>query len=123
MSQRRSAFFDVWSRFYDLPPVQMAVYRPVHQTVLRQLRERPAPRVLDVGSGTGILTARLVEELAADLVAGCDFSLGMLRQARERNAGVGWMQGDALRLPVRDAASTPWSRPRRFTGFPTPTPR
>jgi len=67
--------------FYDLPPVQMAVYRPVHQTVLRQLRERPAPRVLDVGSGTGILTARLVEELAADLVAGCDFSLGMLRHA------------------------------------------
>jgi ubiquinone/menaquinone biosynthesis C-methylase UbiE len=120
VSQRRSAFFDVWSRFYDLPPVQMAVYRPVHQTVLRQLRERPAERVLDVGSGTGILTARLTEELGADLVAGCDFSLGMLRNARERAAGVGWMQGDALRLPVRDAAVDAVVSTEAFHWFPDP---
>jgi ubiquinone/menaquinone biosynthesis C-methylase UbiE len=120
VSQRRSAFFDVWSRFYDLPPVQMAVYRPVHQTVLRQLRERPASRVLDVGSGTGILTARLAEELAADLVAGCDFSLGMLRHARERRAGVGWVQGDALRLPVRDAAVDAVVSTEAFHWFPDP---
>ncbi len=61
-------------------------------------------RVLDVGCGTGILTTRLRTELGADVVAGCDFSFGMLEQAFERTRDVAWMQGDALRLPVRDAA-------------------
>jgi len=120
VSPRRSAFFDIWSRFYDLPPVQLAVYRPVHQTVLRQLRERPSERVLDVGCGTGILTSRLAEELDADLVAGCDFSLGMLRQARERAGGVGWVQGDALRLPVRSATVDAVVSTEAFHWFPDP---
>jgi SAM-dependent methyltransferase len=57
--------------------------------------------VLDVGCGTGILTARLAADLGADLVAGCDFSFGMLEQARPRSERIGWVQGDALRLPVR----------------------
>src|SRR2546425_6463720 len=95
---KRSGFFDLWSRFYDLPPVQLAVYRPVHQTVLRELRGAPVRRVLDVGCGAGILTARFANELAAELVAGCDFSIGMLSQARERDPGIGWLQGDAMRL-------------------------
>jgi ubiquinone/menaquinone biosynthesis C-methylase UbiE len=120
VSERRSAFFDIWSRFYDLPPVQAAIYRPVHQTVLRQLREDPPDRVLDVGCGTGILTTRLVEELHAELVAGCDFSLGMLRQARERADGVGWVQGDALHLPVRGAAVDAIVSTEAFHWFPDP---
>lgn len=100
----RQSFFDLWSRFYDVELVQRAIYRPVHETVLKELRWPPARRILDVGCGTGILTARLRSELDASVVAGCDFSLGMLEQAAERTRSVAWMQGDALRLPLRDAS-------------------
>lgn len=118
MSPERAGFFDLWSRFYDLPPVQAAVYRPVHHAVLGELQARSPRRVLDVGCGTGILTARLAEDLGADLVAGCDFSLGMLHQARERSATVGWCQGDALRLPVRDGAVEAVVSTEAFHWFP-----
>src|SRR5438270_900276 len=43
-------FFDIWSHVYDLPPVQAAIYHPVHDAVLGELRAHPAPRILDVGS-------------------------------------------------------------------------
>ena len=118
MSPERSGFFDLWSRFYDLAPVQAAVYRPVHQTVLRELRGRSPRRLLDVGCGTGILTARLAGELKAELVAGCDFSFGMLEQARHRAPQVAWAQGDALRLPVRDSAVDAVVSTEAFHWFP-----
>ena len=92
-------FFDLWSRVYDLPPVQRAIYRPVQEAVLDELRRASPRRILDVGCGTGILTERLAGELGAELVVGCDFSLGMLEQARSRGPGP-WVQGDAQRLPL-----------------------
>lgn len=99
-SKSHRAFFDLWSRVYDARPVQWAVYRPVHEAVLAELRAPPARGVLDVGCGTGILTSRLASVLSG-LVCGCDLSLGMLRQASRRRVGP-WVQADALRLPVRD---------------------
>jgi ubiquinone/menaquinone biosynthesis C-methylase UbiE len=96
--------FDALSRVYDLPPVQLLVYRPAQDAVLREVRAAGARRVLDVGCGTGQLTARLPGELRADVVCGCDFSAGMLAQACARSRRVGWVQADAMRLPVRDGA-------------------
>lgn len=96
----RRAFFDLWSLFYDVPPVQWALYRPVHEAVLTQLRSPPARRVLDVGCGTGILTSRIGSVLSG-LVCGFDLSFGMLQQAARRRVGP-WVQTDAVRLPVRD---------------------
>jgi ubiquinone/menaquinone biosynthesis C-methylase UbiE len=118
VSEGRSGFFDLWSRFYDLAPVQAAVYRPVHQTVLRELRYPTPERILDVGCGTGIFTSRLANEVGAEQVAGCDFSLGMLEQARQRTRSVGWSQGDALRLPVRDEAVDAVISTEAFHWFP-----
>ena len=113
-------FFDVWSRVYDLAPVQAAIYHPVHDAVLRELRTHPAPRILDVGCGTGDLTARLQSDLSSELIAGCDFSAGMLEQARGRTRAVHWLQGDALRLPFRDGLFNALVSTEAFHWFPDP---
>jgi ubiquinone/menaquinone biosynthesis C-methylase UbiE len=95
--------FDVWSRFYDLPTVQRVVYRPVQDAVIRHLG-RP-DRILDIGCGTGLLTARLARERPGTFVVGCDFSFGMLEQAvATRAAPAWWVQGDAMRLPFASGA-------------------
>ena len=68
---------------------------------------QPGDRVLDACCGTGDL-AFLAESGAAagSRVVGLDFTLPMLAIARTRGrgTGVGFAQGDALRLPFRDAA-------------------
>jgi len=67
-------------------------------------------RVLDLAAGTGTSSLTFTAT-GADCVA-CDFSLGMLRAGHSRLAGreqreagrLGWVAGDALRLPFRDEA-------------------
>ncbi len=96
------AFFDLWSRVYDIPAVQRAVYKPVQDAVMGALGD---PRdVLDLGCGTGLLTARIAEERPGARVVGCDFSAGMLGQAAARTSAAVFVQGDAMHLPVRDAS-------------------
>jgi ubiquinone/menaquinone biosynthesis C-methylase UbiE len=116
----RQAFFDVWSRFYDLAPVQAAIYHPVHDAVVDELRAHPARRIVDVGCGTGDLTARLRSELRADLVAGCDFSAGMLEQAAARTRAVDWLQADAARLPFGGGSFEAIVSTEAFHWFPDP---
>lgn len=97
-------FFDAWSFFYDLPIVQRLTYRPVHDAVLRVLRADVPRNVLDLGCGTGLMAERIRREFPAIRVVGCDFSHGMLRQAAQHRGGCArWTQGDAMRLPFRDA--------------------
>lgn len=64
-------------------------------------------RVLDVGCGTGqsrrIYSRRGDRGDRGGYYAGLDLSLTALRLARRRSAG-GWLQADALRLPVRAAS-------------------
>src|SRR5262249_4410409 len=98
------AFFDLWSRFYDLRPVQQATYWPVHAAVLHALRAEHATSVLDVGCGTGQLAAHAADALPDARIVGCDFSRGMLHEARGRAGPVGWAMADAGRLPFCDGA-------------------
>jgi ubiquinone/menaquinone biosynthesis C-methylase UbiE len=114
-------FFDLWSRFYDLRLVQRLTYRPVHDAVLRALVERPGRRVLDIGCGTGLLAARIAETLPAARVVGCDFSNGMLRHAAAHDGAarrIRWVQGDAVRLPFRDATFDTVVSTEAFHWFP-----
>jgi ubiquinone/menaquinone biosynthesis C-methylase UbiE len=110
--------FDAWSLVYDLAPVQRLVYRPEQDAVLRALAEEPVRRVLDLGCGTGQLAHRLAAIRPAVGVCGCDLSPGMLRQARRRDAGVGWVGGDAGRLPFRSAAFDAVVSTEAFHWFP-----
>lgn len=113
-------FFDAWSVVYDLPPVQRAVYRPPHDAVLRALHGKPHDRVLDIGCGTGQLAVRIRHELRGSHVVGCDFSRGMLRQARARDPRGRWVQGDAGRLPFRDGSFDAIVSTEAFHWFPDP---
>jgi ubiquinone/menaquinone biosynthesis C-methylase UbiE len=113
-------FFDAWALAYDLPIVQRVVYRPPQDAVLAALRDGGYRRVLDVGCGTGQLTARLRRELPGAHVVGCDFSRGMLRQARTRDDATSWVQADAGQLPFRTGAFDAVVSTEAFHWFPEP---
>lgn len=88
--------------------------------VLRRLAPRPGERILDIGCGTGRLTAELVAELGVGLVVAVDRSEAMLRQAStlaveragphridDTGAGgpvrAGFVRADGAALPFVDA--------------------
>ena len=114
----RQTVFDVWSRFYDLEGVQRAIYRPVQDAVVAELRHSPPSRVLDIGCGTGILSTRLRDEFGEVTVVGCDFSAGMLEQAAQRGREVAWVRGDALHLPLGDGSVDAVVSTESFHWFP-----
>jgi demethylmenaquinone methyltransferase / 2-methoxy-6-polyprenyl-1,4-benzoquinol methylase len=62
---------------------------------------RGGDRVLDACCGTGDLAIGARKRGAQ--VIGLDFSPKMLERARRKDAGVEWVQGDALALPFDDA--------------------
>jgi ubiquinone/menaquinone biosynthesis C-methylase UbiE len=111
-------FFDVWSLFYDAPLVQRLTYRPVQDAVVDALRSVRPCRILDVGCGTGLLATRLHRELNDAARVGCDFSHGMLVHARGHGEPVSWVQGDAQRLPFRDASVDAIVSTEAFHWFP-----
>jgi ubiquinone/menaquinone biosynthesis C-methylase UbiE len=111
-------FFDGWSRFYDFAPIQRATYRPIHEAALRKLADLDVRDVLDVGCGTGQLTARLRETHPDARVVGCDFSRGMLLQAAQRRRRALWVQADAARLPFPASAFDAVVSTEAFHWFP-----
>ncbi len=112
------SFFDLWSWVYDVPFVQRAMYYPVHDGVLRRLRTARCRTVLDLGCGTGQLTARIARELPGVTVVGCDFSAGMLERGAARAAAIAWVRGDAARLPFADACFDAVTSTEAFHWFP-----
>lgn len=78
-------------------------FEAVAQQIWAQVTPRPGDKVLDVGTGTGIVLRTLVELGAgAGLTVGCDRSARMLIRAREQAAGVRVLVADATALPFRD---------------------
>ncbi len=73
--------------------------------VARLDNEQPAPRALDVGTGTGDFLPLLQRALPAGLVVGVDFSIEMMRVGHAKSAVLctgGFVGGDALQLPFAD---------------------
>ena len=111
-----AAMFDAIAGRYDLlnDVLSAGQVRLWRRAVARITAAGLSERVLDLAAGTG--TSSLTFTAAgADCVA-CDFSLGMLRAGRARLAGqrdvqrrdgrgrLGFVAGDALRLPFADEA-------------------
>lgn len=108
-----AAMFDGIAPRYDLlnDILSLGQVRLWRRVVARITGARPGERVLDLAAGTGTSTLTFTAT-GADAVA-CDFSLGMLQAGHARiGAGpqgsgqgrLGWVAGDALRLPFRDGA-------------------
>ncbi len=105
--------FDGIAPRYDLlnDILSLGQVRLWRRVVARITGARPGERVLDLAAGTGTSTLTFTAT-GADAVA-CDFSLGMLQAGHSKiGAGpegsghgrLGWVAGDALRLPFRDGA-------------------
>src|SRR5216683_3900083 len=108
-----AAMFDAIAGRYDLlnDILSAGQVRLWRRAVARIAGARPGERVLDLAAGTGTSSLTFTAT-GADCVA-CDFSLGMLRAGKSRiGAGprgtgpgrLGFVAGDALRLPFRDGA-------------------
>jgi demethylmenaquinone methyltransferase / 2-methoxy-6-polyprenyl-1,4-benzoquinol methylase len=105
-----AAMFDAIAGRYDLlnDILSAGQVRLWRRAVARITGAGPGDRVLDLAAGTGTSSLTFTAT-GADCVA-CDFSLGMLRAGRERHGSgrvggrLGWVAGDALRLPFRDGS-------------------
>lgn len=62
------------------------------------------PRILDICCGTGSVILSFSEHYPEGLTIGCDFSHGMLREARKKdtNESVHFIEGNAVNLPFAD---------------------
>ena len=108
--------FDAIAGRYDLlnDILSAGQVRLWRRAVARITGARPGDRVLDLAAGTGTSSLSFTAT-GADCVA-CDFSLGMLRVGRSRPGNglvsgppedrgrLGYVAGDALRLPFRDSS-------------------
>ncbi len=108
--------FDAIAGRYDLlnDILSAGQVRLWRRAVARITGARQGDRVLDLAAGTGTSSLSFTAT-GADCVA-CDFSLGMLRVGRSRPEGgpvsgpregrgrLGYVAGDALRLPFRDSS-------------------
>ncbi|GLZ06424.1 demethylmenaquinone methyltransferase [Actinomadura sp. NBRC 104412] len=102
-----AAMFDRTAERYDLLNTLMTGGRDRswRRAVVRAVDARPGERILDLAAGTG--TSSVPFARAGALTVACDFSLGMLHVGVKRNKGLeglGFVAGDALRLPFADGA-------------------
>lgn len=77
---------------------------PLAPLVANLAKVAAGQRALDVGCGTGALTAELVRRLGADHVAGCDPAPLQLSVCADRNPGVDLRDAAAEKLPFKDDA-------------------
>jgi demethylmenaquinone methyltransferase/2-methoxy-6-polyprenyl-1,4-benzoquinol methylase len=97
-----AAMFDEVAARYDRTNdvLSLGMDRRWRREVVRALDLRSGERVLDLAAGTGTSSEPFAD--AGVQTVPCDFSLGMLRIGRARRADLGFVAGDATRLPFAD---------------------
>jgi SAM-dependent methyltransferase len=101
MSERRSGSPltpDEWHAWFS---VQAAWTHATRQWLYRQAALGQADAILEVGSGTGLITEELAR-LSSARVVGLDIDPVRLAIARRQESSVTYMQGDAHALPFPD---------------------
>lgn len=105
---RSRAAFDAQAATYDEDAKgahSRVLYPFIVEEVVRSLSKKRAPRILDMGCGTGALTELVADALPACALAGIDLSENMARKAFERlGARAEIAVGDAERLPFEDSS-------------------
>jgi demethylmenaquinone methyltransferase/2-methoxy-6-polyprenyl-1,4-benzoquinol methylase len=98
--------FDRVAPRYDLANTVFSLGqdRAWRQAAARTTRLAAGEVAVDVACGTGALTRELEAMVPGALVAGLDFSHGMLARARSTDPSLRLAAGDALRLPLADAS-------------------
>jgi demethylmenaquinone methyltransferase/2-methoxy-6-polyprenyl-1,4-benzoquinol methylase len=84
--------YDSWSRYYDSVDTFPLLGRTEKRWRLEAvglLDIQPSDRILDVGTGTGLILPWLAEEVTTGKVIGTDISEKMLATARERVKALG----------------------------------
>jgi demethylmenaquinone methyltransferase / 2-methoxy-6-polyprenyl-1,4-benzoquinol methylase len=99
-----AAMFDEVAARYDRTNDVLTIGLDRHwrREVVRALDMRAGERLLDLAAGTATSSEPFAD--AGVHCAPCDFSLGMLRQGRARRPDLGFVAGDATRLPFEDDA-------------------
>ena len=97
-----ASMFDGIARRYDVTNDVMSLGRDRawRAATLRALDVGPGDRVLDLAAGTGTSSAPLADR--GVLVVPCDLSFGMLEVGKRRRPDLGFVNGDAIRLPFAD---------------------
>ncbi|WFB08034.1 demethylmenaquinone methyltransferase [Streptomyces sp. LX-29] len=97
-----AAMFDDVAARYDLTNdvLSLGQARLWRKAVARALDARAGERVLDLAAGTGTSSLPFMADGA--YVVPCDFSLGMLREGKQRHPQLPLTAGDATRLPFAD---------------------
>jgi ubiquinone/menaquinone biosynthesis C-methylase UbiE len=95
-----------WRTYDDTAPEYAQLWEPLTRGAAHDLIELAAPRgserLLDVGTGTGVVLAEAQEVVGSGGV-GIDSSVEMLRAARSVRPGVHVVAAEAIDLPFRDA--------------------
>ena len=100
MNNKIQRGFSESAKRYDL---FSSLHRQIADTLFARVIKEPAPSaLLDVGCGTGYLTARFKDHFPQSKIIGLDFAQGMLEVARSKQEDIIWVLADGTHLPFSD---------------------
>ncbi len=101
-------FTDKIRRAFSDAADQYDILTSLHKEIGRELVKKTvrlnAPRILDVGCGTGYIANKAKFFFPESVIVGLDLAEGMLMKASEQHTGIAidWVQADAQKLPFKD---------------------